>query len=67
MIIIPVILVVMLTALTEDYKYVGVHHCEKSEHVYPAQVEGFKPYIIYQGKNTDGFWVVKCGKKAYVK
>jgi hypothetical protein len=53
-----------------DWKYVGKHECERvgllepeKARVYPLKVDGFKPYILFKKKNTDGSYTVACTNK----
>ena len=50
-----------------EWKYVGHHECERigfleleKATVYPAQVAGEKPYILFKQKNKDGTYTVAC-------
>lgn len=50
-----------------EWKYVGHHECKRVGYltpegstVYPAQVEGEKPYILFKQKNLDGTYTVAC-------
>ena len=50
-----------------DWKYVGKHECNQvgmveqtKAKVYAAQVEGYKPYIVFKQKNKDGTYTVSC-------
>ena len=50
-----------------QWKYVGYHECNQvgvveqtKARVYPAEVDGFKPYILFKQKNEDGGYVVSC-------
>ena len=50
-----------------EWRYVGKYECNQvgvveqtKARVYPAQVNGFKPYILFKQKNRDGSYVVSC-------
>ena len=50
-----------------EWKYVGYHECKRVGHltpegstVYPAQVEGESPYILFKQKNLNGTYKVAC-------
>ena len=50
-----------------QWKYVGYHECNQvgvveqtKARVYPAEVDGFKPYILFKQKNEEGSYVVSC-------
>ena len=50
-----------------EWRYVGKYECNQVGVVeqtkargYPAQVNGFKPYILFKQKNRDGSYVVSC-------
>ena len=50
-----------------EWKYVGKHECNQvgiveqtKAKVYAAQVEGYKPYIVFKQQNKDGSYTVSC-------
>ena len=50
-----------------EWRYVGKYECNQvgvveqtKARVYPAEVNGFKPYILFKQKNRDGSYVVSC-------
>ena len=50
-----------------EWKYVGHHECKRVGYltpegatVYPAQVEGENPYILFKQKNLDETYTVAC-------
>ena len=50
-----------------EWKYVGYHECKRAGYltpekvtVYPAQVEGESPYILFKQKNLNGTYKVAC-------
>ena len=50
-----------------EWRYVGKYECNQvgvveqtKARVYPAEVNGFKPYILFKQKNKDGSYVVSC-------
>ena len=67
-----VIALIMLIISVDQYndnewRYVGKYECNQvgvveqtKARVYPAQVNGFKPYILFKQKNKDGSYVVSC-------
>ena len=69
--VIAVILISLIVGIDQyhdnEWKYVGHHECNQvgtvvqtNAKVYPAQVEGYKPYILFKQKNEDGSYVVSC-------
>ena len=62
--------VVILTSYQikeHDWQYVGKHEFNQvgvveqtKARAYAAQVEGYKPYIIFKQKNKDGSYTVSC-------
>ena len=51
----------------DNWQYVGHHECNQvgiveqtKAKVYHAQVEGYKPYILFKQKNKDGTYTVSC-------
>ena len=67
-----VIALIMLIISVDQYndnewRYVGQHECNQVDlveqtkaRVYPAEVNGFKPYILFKQRNKDGSYVVSC-------
>ena len=67
-----VIALIMLIISVDQYndnewRYVGKYECNQvgvveqtKARVYPAEVNGFKPYILFKQKNKDGSYVVSC-------
>ena len=67
-----VIALIMLIISVDQYndnewRYVGKYECNQvgvveqtKARVYPAEVNGFKPYILFKQKNRDGSYVVSC-------
>ena len=67
-----VIALIMLIISVDQYndnewRYVGQHECNQvgvveqtKARVYPAEVNGFKPYILFKQRNKDGSYVVSC-------
>ena len=67
-----VIALIMLIISVDQYndnewRYVGQHECNQvgvveqtKARVYPAEVKGFKPYILFKQRNKDGSYVVSC-------
>ena len=52
---------------TNEWRYVGHHECKRigfltpeKATVYPAQVTGEKPYILFKQRNKDGTYSVAC-------
>jgi hypothetical protein len=50
-----------------EWKYVGYHECKRVGYltpekvtVYPAQVKGESPYILFKQKNLNGTYKVAC-------
>ena len=50
-----------------EWRFVGKYECNQvgvveqtKARVYPAEVNGFKPYILFKQKNKDGSYVVSC-------
>ena len=50
-----------------EWRYVGKYECNQvgvveltKARVYPAEVNGFKPYILFKQRNKDGSYVVSC-------
>ena len=62
--------VTILTAYNlkeNNWQYVGKHECNQvgvveqtKARVYPAQVEVYKPYIVFKQQNKDGTYTVSC-------
>ncbi len=67
-----VIALIMLIISVDQYndnewRYVGKYECNQvgvveqtKARVYPAEVNGFKPYILFKQRNKDGSYVVSC-------
>ena len=67
-----VIALIMLIISVDQYndnewRYVGQHECNQvgvveqtKARVCPAEVNGFKPYILFKQRNKDGSYVVSC-------
>ena len=67
-----VIALIMLIISVDQYndnewRYVGKYECNQvgvveqtKARVYPAEVNGFKAYILFKQRNKDGSYVVSC-------
>ncbi len=67
-----VIALIMLIISVDQYndnewRYVGKYECNQvgvveqtKARVYPAEMNGFKPYILFKQRNKDGSYVVSC-------
>ena len=71
MIVIAVIAISLIVSIDQyhdnEWRYVGKYECNQvgvveqtKARVYPARVNGFKPYILFKQKNKDRSYVVSC-------
>ena len=71
MIVLAVIAISLIVSIDQyhdnEWRYVGKYECNQvgvveqtKARVYPAEVNGFTPYILFKQRNKDGSYVVSC-------